>query len=88
MGNFNGDATEKSIAQSQIYQNIFGAAIKSGVCSKIIVFTSIDEISPWVTETTLDGYSLNNAPSLFYLNNRIITTKPAYYAVLQALMEK
>jgi len=88
MGNFKGDSTEKSIVQSQIYRKIFSAAMKSGVCTKIIVFTAIDDISPWVTEKALDGYSPDNAPSMFYLNNGLITTKPAYYAALQALMEK
>jgi len=88
MGNFKGDPIEKFKTQAQIYNNIFTAALRSGVCSKFIVFVPVDEMSPWETEPTLEGYSPNNDPSLYSLVNGDIMPKPSFYTIMEVLMEQ
>ena len=87
MRNFHGLKTEKEIEQAQIYYNLVEAALKSGVCKDFIVFIPIDELTPWETEPSLDGYSLDSDPSIYHLVDGKIQPKFSYYAIKKAMFD-
>jgi len=68
------------IIQADIYKEILEAAIESGVCDSITIFQILDKYS-WL-ET--DSGKINADPTPF---NDSGNPKPAYYAILQAILE-
>jgi endo-1,4-beta-xylanase len=84
MTNVPGSQEERWLKQAQIYYDMVKAIRNSGVCNTIIYWNQSDKFSPWENQPDLPEYSTIADPSLFDDN---FDPKPAYYAVMQALVE-
>ncbi|MCL5428645.1 MAG: endo-1,4-beta-xylanase [Chloroflexi bacterium] len=83
MTNVPGSQQERLLIQADIYKNIVKAILDSGVSETIVYFNQSDKVSPWELDPKLPEYSKNADPTLFDDNYQ---PKPAYFGVLQALI--
>ena len=77
-----GTPQERALKQAEIYRNVIEAAIESGRCEAIFIFQVGDRFSVWENFPG-QGFSKNADPTPFDDN---LNPKPAYYAILQALL--
>jgi len=78
-----GSNEERFAKQARVYQEMIGACLESGVCKTFIQFTPGDQYS-WIEhDKSYSGYSLNADATAFDDN---LQPKPAYFAMLQALV--
>jgi len=82
MRNVPGSQDVVDSTQADIYKSALESAIESGVCNDFIVFTLVDKLSYFETQSDIYGYSPNARPTPYDDNYQ---PKPAYYAMRDVL---
>jgi GH35 family endo-1,4-beta-xylanase len=83
MSSVKGTPEERNQKQASILENIFEAAMESGVCRDFYFWEGLGDKNNWLERMEMSGVSSSNADPTIFSDD--LRPKPSYYSLKQVL---